>query len=649
MSDEERPDNPENGDSSGDEAAPPGLPPVPPASSAADGASDEPASGEESDLRDRLGVNVEHDDPELSAMIRAASEDLSGLRGALKDVDRPGRSFKISSLSMIIAGAASVAMVLGIILFAPKVMGAFFGGEYVDFKNRSAVKIDTALRDKDTRMQSIHGKFELAYVPADAQVHIEVHKYIETAGEFLRRSRGGRDSRSMDSPKVFPVDNDSLHLVTEAGETIEKIPLTLPIREKLYGDDGAMMGRGPANTLCSDDSVCYAGMACAERKSTKPEFIIYPKRPEGEDEEEEEPEEKPTEPKVYTLAECVQLCSTVGAPLSRYKTDSPPVPKENKDEIVKTFSGSFKYEAQDTIDAIKFNLTKSAKTVAVTIKNKAGQTMRVIERGTQESGDIVIPWNMQDDYGEAVAAGEYTWEAKALIRPARAMGSLAPAGTRWRANDPKCNVKNGGSTCVRPPLPQVCTVSDCAIDEKEAQLGDINIATYRYFITIRHPDYHSHYFYLIPEDEYLEGDKVPSQVRSLLNSDKFEAPKWKQIAGMDTKTIIIEGGIALRKTAAAALGCVRIPEGFSCDDEGGSIKGFLEDKYCMIDKEGIDDTSEDYSSLMIEVLQRNNFRTMAEYEMTIDEIKLKAELTEKYENVLKEATNPRKNKCEVPE
>ena len=101
-----------------------------------------------------------------------------------------------------------------------------------------------------------------------------------------------------------------------------------------------------------------------------------------------------------------------------------------------------------------------------------------------------------------------------------------------------------------------------------------------------------------------------------------------------TKTITIEGGIALRKTAKKAL-----PD----------IKAVLLDKYCMIDKEGIDDTSEDYSSLMIEILQRNNFRTMAEYEMTIDEVKLDAELFKEYEEARKEATNRRKNKCEVPE
>ncbi|MBR56954.1 MAG: hypothetical protein CMH54_02730 [Myxococcales bacterium] len=632
MSDEERPDNPENGDSSGDDATPPGLPPEPPASKTEDAEVAEATTAEESDLRNRLGVIIEKDDPELSAMIRAASEDLSGLRGALDDVDAPKRRVNISTLSMVIAGVASIAMVLGIILFAPKVMGAFFGGTYVDFKERNALKVDTALRDKDTRMQSIHGKFNLAYVPADAQVKIEVHKYIETAGEFLRRSRGGRDSRTMNSPKVFPVDNDSLHLVTEAGETIEVIPLTLPIREKLYGDDGTTMTRGPANTLCSDDSTCYSGMTCSERKSVKPEFIIYPKRPEG-DEEEEEPAKKPTEPKVYTVPECVQLCSTVGAPLARYKTDSPAVPPENMKEVIKTFDGSGEHKGQDTLD-IKFNLTKSAKTVTVTIKSKAGQVVRVVERGTQEAGDIVINWNLQDDYGEAVPQGEYTWEAKALIRSAITMGQIHPAGTRWRANDPKCNTKNGGSTCIRPPLPRVCTVSDCAVDDKEAKIGDINIATYRYFITVRHPDYHPHYFYLIPEDEYLEADKVPSQVRSLLESDKFEAPKWKQIAGMDTKTITIEGGIALRKTAKKAL-----PD----------IKAVLLDKYCMIDKEGIDDTSEDYSSLMIEILQRNNFRTMAEYEMTIDEVKLDAELFKEYEEARKEATNRRKNKCEVPE
>lgn len=62
---------------------------------------------------------------------------------------------------------------------------------------------------------------------------------------------------------------------------------------------------------------------------------------------------------------------------------------------------------------LNYNLSASAQTVTITIKDEAGVTVRTIEVGAQSSDDQQVVWDGLDDDGDELPAGVYTFSVSA--------------------------------------------------------------------------------------------------------------------------------------------------------------------------------------------------------------------------------------------
>ncbi len=62
---------------------------------------------------------------------------------------------------------------------------------------------------------------------------------------------------------------------------------------------------------------------------------------------------------------------------------------------------------------LNYNLSASAQTVTITIKDEAGVTVRTIEVGAQSSDDQQVVWDGLDDDGDELPAGVYTFNVSA--------------------------------------------------------------------------------------------------------------------------------------------------------------------------------------------------------------------------------------------
>jgi hypothetical protein len=221
-----------------------------------------------SDLAARLGVEEEEHDPELDAMIRAASKDLSGIKDALGDTPWPPKK-KGDSLAMVILGAIVAVFIISMFAMSGprESFECFFDGKLRECKLSDQIRIAAEVREKEYKQRNRYGEIELFYAPQDSQVEIEVVKYVESEDQFMARidPRQGTDSRGANEFKVVKcvLDNESLHLAE--GETVPKISLkSLPVREKLYEAEDA--SKFVVGCVCESDSECVSGLKCKPRK-----------------------------------------------------------------------------------------------------------------------------------------------------------------------------------------------------------------------------------------------------------------------------------------------------------------------------------------------------------------------------------------------
>lgn len=280
MADDKTPDETNDGPNndveeageSQDSPASSGPPEPPPAPKA-------PAStASASDLAERLGVHEEEDDPELNAMIRAASQDLSDFKDAFGEGVWPPKKPSDSFAMMVLGGVVTIFLISMFAMSGPREsFQCFFDGKLQECKLSEQIKLADEVREKDYKQRNRYGEIELFYGPQDSQVEIDVIKFVETEEQFMSRidPRQGTDIRGHNDFAVVKcrLDNESLHLAE--GETVPKITLkSLPVREKLY--EAADATKYVAGCLCTNDSECASGLKCKPRKVGQDWMICQP-------------------------------------------------------------------------------------------------------------------------------------------------------------------------------------------------------------------------------------------------------------------------------------------------------------------------------------------------------------------------------------
>ncbi len=62
---------------------------------------------------------------------------------------------------------------------------------------------------------------------------------------------------------------------------------------------------------------------------------------------------------------------------------------------------------------LTYHIDQAVRSIQVTIYNSAGDTVRILEEGGQVAGFGNVSWDGQDDHGNALPLGEYTFSVKA--------------------------------------------------------------------------------------------------------------------------------------------------------------------------------------------------------------------------------------------
>lgn len=110
-------------------------------------------------------------------------------------------------------------------------------------------------------------------------------------------------------------------------------------------------------------------------------------------------------------------------------------------------------EGEETV--INYNLSGSAQTVSIQVKNEAGVTVRTIEAGPQSSGDQQVIWDGLDDDGDELPPGVYTFSVSAKTS----------SGTAVQSTTYTCGTINGVS--------YVEGMAEFMIGQMQIALGDI--------------------------------------------------------------------------------------------------------------------------------------------------------------------------------